>query len=117
MARVLLVDDDIAGLEIRQLLLEHAGHKVVAVSDAAAALAQSADCFDAAILDLRLPDLHAGLALLRDLRESQPRLRLIVLCGDRRDLDGRAERDLADAILSKPVRAEKLLAAVTMKSS
>jgi CheY-like chemotaxis protein len=117
MARVLLVDDDIAGLEIRKLLLEHAGHEVVAVSDPATALAQRAGYFDAAILDLRLPDLQDGLALLRHLREGHPRLRLIVLCGYREDLADRPERDLADEIFSKPVRPEKLLAAVTMKSS
>ncbi|HEY4360661.1 MAG TPA: response regulator [Bryobacteraceae bacterium] len=118
MARVLLVDDDTTGLEIRRLLFEHAGHRVVAASDPVEALALCGeDAFDAAIVDVRLPAVGDGLALLRDLRRRHSALRLIVLCGDCSDLEGRPERDYVDEIFAKPVRAEKLLAAVKMKSS
>jgi CheY-like chemotaxis protein len=117
-AGVLIVDDDLTGLEVRQLILEHAGHQVVAACDPAAALAQ---CLghspDSAILDLRLPDAADGLALIRDLRRLHPALRLIVLCGFAADLDGRPERALVDEVLLKPVPPARLLSAVKMKSS
>ena len=118
MARLLLVDDDTTGLEIRKLLLEHAGHWVIAASGPAEALACCAEeSVDTAIVDVRLPAVRDGLALLRDLRGRHSGVRLIVMCGDCSDLDGRPERDLADEIFEKPVRPEKLLAAVKMKSS
>lgn len=118
MSSVLIVDDDATGLEIRKLILEHAGHRVAAASDPAGALAQCREAApESAILDLRLPDAADGLALIRALRRTYPRVRLIVLCGYSADLDGRPERALVDEILSKPVRSERLLSAVTMKAS
>jgi CheY-like chemotaxis protein len=113
-----MVDDDRIGLEIRKLIFEHAGHRVIAASDPATALAQCAGAsLDTAILDLRLPDAAAGLALIRELRRAHPALRLIVLCGFAADLDGCPERALVDKVLSKPVHPERLLSAVTMKAS
>jgi CheY-like chemotaxis protein len=118
MARILLVDDDTTGLEIRKLLLEHAGHRVVAVSDPGEALAQCRKTPpDAAVVDVRLPNASDGLALIRDLRQADSELRLIVLCGSSSDIEGRPERELVDQIFSKPVRPERLLAAVTIKTS
>jgi CheY-like chemotaxis protein len=120
-AIVLIVDDDTTGLEIRKLIFEHAGHRVIAAADPAAALAHCGFSPDTApetaILDLRLPDAAAGLALIRELRRVYPALRLIVLCGYAADLDGRPERALVDEILSKPVHPERLLSAVTIKAS
>jgi two-component system OmpR family response regulator len=118
MARVLIVDDDRAGLEIRKLIFEHAGHRVIAAADPAAALAHCVGAsLDTAFLDLRLPDAAAGLALIRDLRRAHPALRLVVLCGFAADLDGCPERALVDEVLSKPVRPERLLSAVTIRAS
>jgi CheY-like chemotaxis protein len=113
MARVLLVDDDRIGLEIRKLLLEHAGHEVIAVPDTPAAReACRLDSPDVAVLDVRVPDVEDGLALIRDLREAAPKIRLIVLSGWPADLEGRSERVLVNEILLKPVRPQTLLDAV-----
>jgi CheY-like chemotaxis protein len=111
MANVLLVDDDTTGLEIRKMILEHAGHRVVAVSDSEQALAEGG-AQDCAVLDLRLPNPEDGLALIRDLHRSQPNLRMLVLCGYAADLDGRPERELVDEVFCKPVRPDQLLRAV-----
>jgi CheY-like chemotaxis protein len=117
MSRVLLVDDDAQGLEIRKLLLEHAGHDVIAFSDPGVAIAACLETsLDVAVIDLRLPEVHDGLALIRALRDAHTDLRLVVLCGLRSDIDDRPERGMVDEVLTKPVRAEKLLAAVTIKA-
>jgi CheY-like chemotaxis protein len=112
--RVLLVDDDPSGVELRRLVLEHAGHQVLIAVDAGAARAAFREAtFDTVLLDLRLPDLEDGLALLRDFRQASREVRIVVLSGYAGDLDGRAERACADAILGKPVRTEQLLDALT----
>ncbi len=113
MARVLLVDDDPAGLQIRQLLLERAGHQVTSVVNVEQARAQCRHCPpETVILDLRLPQADDGLALIRDLRAAIPAMRMIVLSGCCADLDGRSEQSLVDAVLSKPVASDRLLAAL-----
>jgi CheY-like chemotaxis protein len=108
MARVLLVDDDPAALEVRKLIFERAGHHVVLAASAGEARA-AAPC-DVVMLDLRLPDVEDGLALLREFHAAG--VRVVVLCGNRADLDGRAEAALAEHIIAKPARSEVLLKAV-----
>jgi len=111
MARVLLVDDDTAALPVRKLILEAAGHQVFI----AASVTEARVVFDTrqpqtVILDLRLPRPEDGLALIREWRAASPGLRIIVLSGWTADL----ERDSAgvDEILRKPIRSERLLAAI-----
>lgn len=114
MALVLLVDDDGLGLEIRKLVLERAGHQVIAVVDPQDARAKCRDTApDSVVLDLRLPGAADGLALIRDLRRAAPHVRIIVLSGWCSDLDGRNERHMVDEILSKPVAPELLIRAIT----
>ena len=108
MARVLLVDDDTAALEIRKLLLQRAGH--IVVTAASVSDARSAGPADAVILDLRLPAIDDGLTLIREFHRAG--VRVIVLCGNRTDLDGRSEAALVDEILEKPTRSEMLLKAI-----
>jgi len=113
MARVLLVDDDALGLEIRKLVLERAGHQVIAVLDPQDARTRCRDFApDSVVLDLRLPSVTDGLALIRDLRQGAPHIRMIVLSGWCADLDGRSERGMVDEILSKPVAPERLIRAI-----
>ena len=95
MARVRLIDDDEAQVEIRKLILERAGHVVVE------------DDFDTVVMDLRLPSLEAGLRLVREL--SQTGARICVLSGYVQDLRGRPEEKLVHKVLAKPVRTEVLL--------
>jgi CheY-like chemotaxis protein len=124
MARILLVDDDPDGLEIRKLLLERDGHQVSIAADVATAR----DLFretapDCVILDLRLPSPDDGLALVREFREYRecregaPEVRIVVLAGWGADLEGRPEHALVDEVLTKPVRSERLINAVSKKSA
>jgi len=104
--KVLLVDDDGAGLEIRRLVLERRGFEVVTAADASSARnAFSESQPDVVVLDLRLPEVADGLALIREFQGT----RIVVLCGNRADLDGREEAQMVSAILGKPVRSEELL--------
>lgn len=118
MARVMLVDDDPAGLEIRKLILGRAGHTVFPAPSAekARTLARMLEA-EVAVLDLRLPDVEDGLALIRDLRTSSPALRIIALLGWAADLDGRPEAAMVEQILEKPVRSERLLKAISGEKS
>jgi len=113
MAKVLVVDDDAASLEIRKLLLERAGHQVDVASSVGEA--RSAPRPDVVILDVRLPQVEDGLTLIREFHSSG--VRVIVLCGNRADLDGCAEASMTDAILEKPVRSEILLRAIGVLDS
>ena len=96
MARVRLIEDDEAQIEVRKLILQQAGHTVVDNYEA-----------DAVIMDLHIPTLDAGLAQIRDL--SQAGLRICVLSGFTHDLKGRPEEKLVEKVLSKPARTELLL--------
>ena len=117
MARVLLVDDDAGGLEIRKMLLERDGHEVSTATDAASARKKfdqtSPECI---ILDLRLPSPEDGLALVREFRQARPDVRIVVLAGWGADLEGQPEQQLVDEVLSKPVRSERLISAVRKRA-
>ncbi len=112
MALVLVVDDDAAAVEIRKLVLERHGHTVITATDAGVARTVFLkNTPDVVITDLRLPDSEDGLALIKQLRELRAarQLKIIVLCGNSADIEGREEAAMVDAILSKPVRSEALL--------
>jgi DNA-binding response OmpR family regulator len=106
--RVLVVDDDAAALEIRRLMLERRGHSVTLACTPTEARAGFVAGCDVVVLDLRLPEVEDGLALIREFRGA----RVVVLCGNRGDLDGREEARMVATILEKPVRSEVLLAAI-----
>jgi DNA-binding response OmpR family regulator len=113
MARVLVVDDDRAGLELRKLTLERRGHQVTTASDASEARSAFLSAPpETVILDLRLPQLEDGLALIREFRATAPNVRIVVLSGANTDLDGRPETAMVDQVLGKPVRSERLLDAI-----
>lgn len=113
MSKILLVDDDAPGLEIRKLILERAGHQVAVASSAEKARELYRETPpDTAILDLRLPHAEDGRALIRDLRRDLPNAQIVVVSGWTGDLDGHAEGDLVNAIFPKPVACERLLSAI-----
>jgi len=113
MARLLLVDDDTASLELRKLILEREGNQGSAAADVAAARSLFFDTHpDTVVLDLRLPETEDGLALIRECRAACPGLRIIVLSGWAPDLDGKPEARMVDELLSKPVRTARLVSAV-----
>ena len=73
MARVLLVEDDENQLAIRKLLFEHHGHEVICARTGAEALELLDPPPALAVVDLSLPALPDGLALLPSLNAATPR--------------------------------------------
>jgi DNA-binding NtrC family response regulator len=113
MPTLLLVDDDRDGLPIRRLIFERAGFEVAAattVNEARAAF--FAHPAQIVLLDLHLPELEDGCALIRDFRAHLPGVRLVVLSGFAGDIHQRPESHMIDLILEKPLRSEKLVRAV-----
>jgi CheY-like chemotaxis protein len=99
MAHVLLIDDDPVQLELRRLILEHAGHRVETAETAAEAIERSAGCH-VAVMDL-IPH-HVEL-----LTALPGGTRVIVLSGRDPEPGLRADR-----ILKKPCPSRQLLAAI-----
>jgi CheY-like chemotaxis protein len=102
--KVLLVDDDQDQIAIRSLLLERHGFVTAFAADRISALqlaeAQKPHC---AVVDLRLPTEEAGLRLIRELKELDDGIRIIVLTGaNPRSLDTQPEGRLVDRVLLKP---------------
>ena len=111
MARGLLVDDDAAGLELRKLILERHGYKCAVAFDPQQASFLLGTKPDVVVLDLRMPSLEEGLALIRAIR-ARSEVRIIVLCGQPEDLRDQPESNMVHAVLAKPVRPEQLIAAI-----
>ena len=108
---ILLVEDDRALRRYFQVILERAGYAVVAAPDGLEAMKASlTQTFHAVITDAIMPNL-GGKELCRFLRR-HPELKtlpIILLSGsDQLTLPDEAD-ELADAYLSKPVRAEVLI--------
>ena len=113
MARVLLVDDDAAGLDLRKVILEREGHQVSMASEPATARALFAETQpESVVLDLRLPEAKDGLALIREFRDAAPDVRIIVLAGWPLDLEGTAEAEMVNLMLAKPIRTATLVNAL-----
>ena len=110
--RVLVVDDDPVGLDVRRMVLEKCGHQVTIAANVGAARACLGTGLDAVVMDLRLPSTEDGLELLRELHESVPGARVVVFSGYAEDLEGCAERAYATEVLAKPARTERLLEAL-----
>lgn len=118
MARVLLVDDDAAGLDLRKVILEREGHEVSVASEPASARALFAETRpESVVLDLRLPEAKDGLELIRRFRAAAPDVRIIVLAGWPLDLEGTPEAQMVNVVLAKPARTGTLLSAITESES
>ncbi len=113
MARVLLVDDDAAALDLRKVILEREGHQVSIACEPASARVLFAETHpDNVVLDLRLPEAKDGLALIREFREAAPDARIIVLAGWPLDLEGTPEAQMVNLLLAKPLRTATLVEAL-----
>ncbi len=108
--RVLLVEDNMDGLEMMRLALETRGHQVQSASDGRSAVGIAAAFRpDVAVLDIGLPGLD-GYDLARALRAAHPQLRLIALTGYGQDADAEAaHRAGFDAHCTKPIAIAALL--------
>jgi CheY-like chemotaxis protein len=87
-----VVEDDPAQRELREMVLEAKGFTVVGREDAP----------DAVLMDLRIPTVDDGLALVRKLRGCEPAPKIVVLSGAVGAIQGTEEERMVDAILEKP---------------
>jgi len=113
MARVLLVDDNLALAENLAEILKDSGHDVVVSGSGAHALREvRASCFDVAVLDVVMPHMD-GLALARQLATDAPGLPTVFMSGfSDEEQRAAAERMSGRPILDKPLDILNLLALV-----
>lgn len=109
-AKVLLVDDEEQFLKALSQRLEGRGMKIEAASSGEDALRQAkGKDFDAIVLDLVMPGLD-GLEVLKQLREENPDLQIIMLTGHATvEKSVEAIKEGAVELLEKPVDMDKLL--------
>lgn len=113
MARVLVVDDDLACRVLAALLLEHAGHSPTAVASVERALERLADGkVDVVLTDLNMPGRN-GIDLLLLMRERALPQPVVVMTGSDDDaLIARTVELGATSVLRKPYGTGELEAAV-----
>ncbi len=112
--RILIVDDDPLLLDTLREILTAGGYDALAETNSMAALAQIVDLRpDVIITDVKMPGLD-GFALLREVRERQPEVPVILLTGEGSvEMALRAVREEgAYHFFEKPVDNERLLAVV-----
>ena len=121
MARILVVDDDVAVQSTVRLLLERAGHSVVTAGDGRKGLALcGTGDFDLLFLDIFMPGMD-GFETMRMVRQHHPRMPIIVISGRPISTEADAAPDFltmatklgAISSLQKPFKPADLLAAVT----
>ena len=118
MSRVLLVDDNSQLLELYRLILEHAGHQVEIAATCGAAFVLLAEIDpEVVIMDLHVPEMADGLALIRAVKNHQRPpgahpVKVIVTSGWADALPAGAEKDSVDRVLTKPVRMQVLLRSI-----
>jgi two-component system sensor histidine kinase RpfC len=114
--KILIAEDNSANRKILRRILEMAGHQTAVVNDGEAALAVlDRDRFDLALMDINMPELSgyevAKLDRMEHLGES--RLPIVALTADATSETERQCREAGmDAVLTKPVEAAHLLAAI-----
>jgi CheY-like chemotaxis protein len=76
---ILCVDDELVGLQVRKILLERAGYRVLTAPNGQDGLAIfSAEPVDAVILDYSMPGMHGGEVAAR-MREAKPHVPILLL--------------------------------------
>jgi CheY-like chemotaxis protein len=82
LAKILIVDDDSAVRTTIKLLLERAGHSVIAVSDGRSGLAQfETGDFDLLFVDIFMPGMD-GIETMRLVHQQRPLVPIIVISGN-----------------------------------
>lgn len=80
--KVLLADDDPDQLALRSMLLEQSGFEAIGAADhASAAKLAASEKPECAVIDLRLPTEERGISLIRELKELNSSIHIIVLTG------------------------------------
>ena len=76
---VLCVDDEVVGLQVRKILLERAGYRVLTASDGPSGLEIfSSEPVEAVVLDYSMPGMHGGEVAVR-MRQSKPQVPILLL--------------------------------------
>ena len=108
MARILVVEDDLGQLEIRQQILENAGYEVVTAQSADEGLERLPGCH-LVLTDLRIPNPKDGRRLIQAVAGQAS---IIVLSGAPPD-----ESLPVEEFLSKPCPSKRLLEAIAKWTS
>jgi len=113
MAWLLLIDDDLAYLQVLQRALQRRGHHVATAACAAEALERAGERpFDGLVLDLRIGE-DNGLQCLPALRARQPQAAILLLTGYASIATAvEAVKRGADDYRPKPAKVEEILAAL-----
>ena len=76
---VLCVDDELVGLQVRKILLERAGYRVLTASDGPSGLEIfSSEPVEAVVLDYSMPGMHGGEVAVR-MRQAKPQVPILLL--------------------------------------
>jgi len=76
---ILCIDDELVGLQVRKLLLERAGYRVLTAEDGLAGLALfECEPVEAVVLDYAMPGMHGGEVAAR-MRKSKPKIPILLL--------------------------------------
>ncbi|HEX7117249.1 MAG TPA: response regulator [Longimicrobiales bacterium] len=108
--RILLIDDNMLGLEATAASLRAAGHRVITASNGEVALGLfKAGEYDVVLSDLGLPDM-SGWELLERIRTRDPKVRIGVITGwEVTEDDAELTRRGIEMVLAKPVDPDQLL--------
>jgi DNA-binding NtrC family response regulator len=115
-AKILMVDDDEHICRVMSLILEGEGFEVETAFTGENAIKKSkAKVYDAAILDIRLPDMD-GTKLLKTMRETSPKMIKIMLTGYPNLQNAVDSLNFgADAYLMKPPNPEDVINSLRQK--
>lgn len=118
MARILVIDDDRAILEMAGSALKARGHAVeIAVNGRVGLRALGAERFDLVITDMLMPEMD-GLETIRAIKGFDPATKVLAITGggavDHGDLLNIAAKLGADGALFKPFQPSALLATVEL---
>jgi DNA-binding NtrC family response regulator len=114
--KILVIDDEADICDLVRLLLERAGHEVVATTNSRTAMSLLAErAFDVVITDMLMPD-RDGLEIMADLRRNYPTVRVIASSGGGRISSDSylqiAKKSGAHGVLPKPFTHRELNAVV-----
>lgn len=109
-ARILIVDDDESIRKMLSTILEEEEYLVDTAENGKEAIDKSTErIFNLALIDVRLPDIE-GVTLLKEFRETVPRMRKIIMTGFPSIQNAiQAVNNKADAYVFKPFEIDKIL--------
>lgn len=112
-ARILVIDDDENIRQVLVAILTDEGYNVESAGTGKEALEKTKkQVFNAALIDVRLPDIE-GIELLTKFRPTSPKLRKIVITGYPTLQNAiQAVNSGADAYIMKPFDVDKVLAVI-----